>query len=159
MTTRRKRTEKSRYKHESTGDYCTCQAYVAEILCKRFAEFKNVGSLAYKFWNHKPWNWTFKKQLWLASSMIQKYGEEAVVRAVTSPEFGTMFSLKNKRAEPIIKKYSAIIKKEKESKQELKVKEKPVIRKSSYGRKVGINKLRGLDGGSNGKNQSEQEED
>ena len=41
----RKRTEKSKYRHESTGDYCTCAAYVAEIMCKRNAENKNVGSL------------------------------------------------------------------------------------------------------------------
>ena len=29
---KRKRTHKSKYKHETTGDHCTCAAYIAEII-------------------------------------------------------------------------------------------------------------------------------
>ena len=53
MIEKRKRTDKSKYKHESTGDHCTCAAYVAEIMCRKNAENKNEGSLPYKFWNKK----------------------------------------------------------------------------------------------------------
>ena len=84
---RRKRTDKSKYKHESTGDYCTCAAYVAEIMCKRNAENKNQGSLPYKFWNKKPWDWTFRKQLCAANNMIKRVSEEALVKAIHSDEF------------------------------------------------------------------------
>ena len=59
---KRKRTAKSKYTHQPTGDYCTCAAYIAEVICIRNAEFKNEGSLPDKFWNKKPWNWTFKRQ-------------------------------------------------------------------------------------------------
>ena len=45
------------------------------------------GSLPFKFWNKKPWDWTFKKQLFLANKLIKKYSEIIVVRAVNSEEF------------------------------------------------------------------------
>lgn len=142
---KRKRTEKSKYKHQSTGDHCTCAAYVAEIMCMKYAEYKNVGSLPFKFWSVKPWDWTFKKQLIAANKIINEYGEEAVVRAINSKEWGKIFSLKNKRAIPIIKKYNNIIKKEKEQEaQKLDVKEDAETRKKSFGKKSNLNKLRGL---------------
>ena len=56
-----------------------------------------------------------------------------------------IFSLKNKRAIPIIKKYNNIIKKEKEQEaQKLDVKEDAETRKKSFGKKSNLNKLRGL---------------
>ena len=92
---KRRRTEKSKYKHESTGDHCTCAAYVAEIMCKRNAESKNEGSLPYKFWSKKPWNWTFKRQLFAANKLLKKYSEEALVKAVGSSEFRGIFFTKS----------------------------------------------------------------
>ena len=91
---KRKRTTKSKYKHESTGDYCTCAAYVAEIMCKRNAERKNQGSLPHKFWNKKPWDWTFKKQMFAANKILkeQKITEQALVKAIHSDEFKSIFS-------------------------------------------------------------------
>lgn len=144
--TKRKRTEKSKYKHQSTGDYCTCASYLAELMCLRLAEHKNEGKLGYKFWNKKPWDWTFKQQLFTANALIKKYGEAAVVRAVNSPYLSKVFSLKNKRVIPEIIKQSKILEENKESKQELEIKEKPTIRKKTYGKKSKLNKLRGLDG-------------
>ena len=107
---KRARTEKSKYKHKSTGDYCTCAAYVAEMLCANNAQHQNKGSLPYKFWNIKPWDWTFKKQVILARKFIKKYSEEALVKAVSSPEFSRTFSLNSPRAEAIVRKYHEIIK-------------------------------------------------
>jgi len=144
--TKRKRTEKSKYKHQSTGDYCTCASYLAELMCLRLAEHKNEGKLGHKFWNKKPWDWTFKQQLFAANSLIKKYGEVAVVKAVNSPFLSKVFSLKNKRVVPEIKKQLKIIEDNKDTKQELDVKEEPTVRKKSYGKKSKLNKLRGLDG-------------
>jgi hypothetical protein len=145
--TKRKRTEKSKYKHTSTGDYCTCAAYLAEMMCLRLAEHKNEGNLTHKFWNKKPWDWTFKQQLFTANSLIKKYGELAVVKAVNSPFLSKVFSLKNKRVVPEIKRQLKIIEEQANKKQELDVKEKPTARKKSYGKKTGLNKLRGLKDG------------
>ena len=147
VMTKRKRTEKSKYKHTSTGDYCTCAAYLAEMMCLRLAEHKNEGTLTHKFWNKKPWDWTFKQQLFTANSLIKKYGELAVVKAVNSPFLSKVFSLKNKRVVPEIKRQLKIIEEQANKKQELDVKEKPTARKKSYGKKTGLNKLRGLKDG------------
>lgn len=145
--TKRKRTEKSKYKHTSTGDYCTCAAYLAEMMCLRLAEHKNEGNLTHKFWNKKPWDWTFKQQLFTANSLIKKYGELAVVKAVNSPFLSKVFSLKNKRVVPEIKRQLKIIEEQANKNQELDVKEKPTPRKKSYGKKTGLSKLRGLKDG------------
>jgi len=144
--TKRKRTEKSKYKHKSTGDHCTCASYLAEMMCLRLAEHKNEGNLTYKFWNKKPWDWTFKQQLFTANSLIKKYGELAVVKAINSPALSKVFSLKNQRVVPEIKKQLKIIEEQSNNTQELDVKDKPESRKKSYGKKSGLNKLRGLNG-------------
>ncbi len=150
--TKRKRTDKSKYKHQTTGDHCTCAAYLAEMMCLRLAEYKNEGNLTYKFWNKKPWDWTFKQQMFTANNLIKKYGEKAVVRAAINQT--SIFSLKNKRLISEINKQIKLIEQE-ETKptQELDVKKEPKTRKKSYGKKSGLNKLRGLD---NGKEESEE---
>ncbi len=144
--TKRKRTEKSKYKHQSTGDYCTCASYLAELMCLRLAEHKNEGKLGYKFWNKKPWDWTFKQQLFTANTLIKKYGELAVVKAINSPYLSKVFSLKNKRVVPEINRQLKLIKDNEDKKQELDVKEEAKTRKKTYGKKSKLNKLRGLDG-------------
>ena len=92
---KRKRTEKSKYKHQSTGEYCTCAAYVAEMMCMRNAENKNQGSLPYKFWSKKPWDWTFKRQMIAANRILKdhKISEQALVKAILSDDFKGIFSL------------------------------------------------------------------
>lgn len=145
---KRKRTEKSKYKHESTGDYCTCAAYIAEIMCKRNAENKNVGSLPYKFWNKKPWNWTFKKQLFAARKILKDYSEEAVVKAIHSDDFKGIFSLNHPKVIGIIRKCELLLEGERSKpKQEIKVKKNAKTRKKSYGGKNFLNKLRNIENG------------
>lgn len=142
--TKRERSDKSKYKHQSTGDYCTCAAYIAEMMCLRLAQKKGVSGLGYKFWNKKPWDWTFKKQLFAANKLIKEYGEKAVVKAVSVKE--SVFSLNNKSIITEIKKQHKEINTEKPKEQELEIKKDPVQRKKTYGKKSGLNKLRGLDG-------------
>jgi hypothetical protein len=152
---KRKRTEKSRYKHESTGDHCTCAAYVAEIMCKRNAENKNQGSLPYKFWNRKPWNWTFKRQLYVANKLIKEFGERPVVRAINAPEFKKIFSLNHPSAKKIIKRYKLIVEQEEQREtQEVSFKEQATRRTKSYGKKNALQRLREIE---NGKKESHEE--
>tara|TARA_R110000751_G_scaffold39631_1_gene93908 strand:- start:884 stop:1339 length:456 start_codon:yes stop_codon:yes gene_type:complete len=150
--TKRKRTEKSKYKHQTTGDHCTCASYLAEMMCLRLAEYKNEGNLTYKFWNKKPWDWTFKQQMFTANSLIKTHGEKAVVRAVLQQK--SVFSLKNKRLISEIYKQAKLIEQEENKpSQELDVKKEAKTRKKSHGKKSGLNKLRGLD---NGKKESQE---
>lgn len=142
---KRKRTDKSKYKHISTGDYCTCAAYIAELMCMRKAEKENKGSLPFKFWNKKPWDWTFKRQLFLANQLIKKYSEAVVVKAIHTDECKKIFSLNNPRVVPIIEKYQQLAEKEQDKNQELIINEEATVRRKTYGKKTGINKLRSLD--------------
>lgn len=145
---KRQRSEKSKYKHASTGDHCTCAQYVAAIMCQRNAENKNEGSLPYKFWNKKPWDWTYKKQLWKANSILKDYSEEALVKAIESPEFKGIFSLNHPKVIGIIKKYEIEVEAQKSKpKQKIEVKKNATTRKKSYGGKNILNKLRKLENG------------
>ncbi len=146
---KRKRTDKSRYQHESTGDHCTCAAYVAEIMCQRKAECKNQGSLPFKFWNTEPWKHTFRYQVTLANGLLndKRFSEQALVKAVHSEEFrrANIFSLKHPKAVEIIKKYQWIASQEADSHQDLKVKKNASSRKKTFGKRSQIDKLRSID--------------
>lgn len=145
---KRERSEKSKYKHESTGDYCTCAQYVAAIMCQRNAENKNVGSLPYKFWNKKPWDWTYKKQLWKANKLLKDYSEQALVKAINSDEFRGIFSLNHPKVVGIIRKYELLLNEEQSKpKQQIEAKENPTTRKKNYGKKSLLNKLRKIENG------------
>jgi hypothetical protein len=152
MLEKRKRTEKSRYKHQTTGGYCTCAAYVAEAMCIRNAENKNEGSLPYKFWNKKPWDWTFKRQLIAANKILKDCPEEVLVKAIGSPQFKKIFSLNSPRAKSIINRHKIQQKLDKKSKknnadQNLNIKKEATTRKKSYGKKSKLDKLRSIERG------------
>lgn len=153
MSEKRKRTPKSKYKHESTGDHCTCSQYVAAIMCQRNAENKNEGSLPYKFWSKKPWDWTYKKQLWAANKLLKIYSEEALVKAIHSDEFKGIFSLNHPKVNCIIRKYELLLKAQNEKpQQKIDVQHNPTHRKKSYGKKSILNKLRDIEDGKENKN-------
>lgn len=149
---KRQRTSKSKYKHESTGDHCTCAQYVAAIMCQKNAESKNQGSLPYKFWNQKPWDWTYKKQLYKANQLLKDFSEEALVKAVHSAEFKNIFSLNHPCAVNVIKKYELIIKEEverlRQNPTKIEVNANPKTRSGGFSKKNNIlNKLRKIQNG------------
>ncbi len=145
---KRNRTEKSKYKHESTGDYCTCSAYVAEIMCRKNAENKNQGSLPYKFWSKKPWDWTFKRQMFAANKILKQFSEEALVKAINSSEFKGIFSLNHPKVIGLIKKYQLLLdQRNSKPKQEIKAKPNAKKRKKSYGKGNILDKLRKIENG------------
>jgi hypothetical protein len=148
MLKKRDRTEKSKYKHQSTGDYCTCAAYVAEIMCIRNAENKNEGSLPYKFWNKKPWNWTFKRQLLVANTLLKQYPEEVLVRSINAPEFKKIFSLNNAKVKSILNKYNVEYEQSKKKEvKEIDIKENPTTRQKTYGKRSIFDKIRSIKSG------------
>lgn len=146
----KKRSSKSKYKHVTTGDYCTCSAYIAEIMCLKNAEFKGISGLPYKFWNIKPWDWTFKRQMMLANKLIKEFGEAPIVKAIHGPEFKKIFSLNNASVKNILKKYKSIV--DLQAPTNIVETEKPienkeiVFRSATFGKKTSLMKLRELDG-------------
>ena len=142
-----KPTDKSRYKSPSTGEYCTCAQYIAEIVCSRVAEKENVGSQAHKFWNTPKWRKMYQYQVVLANRLLKKYPDAAVVKAVHSPECRRMYSLRFPPLETIIQKYQKIIKQQDQNSATIIGRDsEPSSRSRSYGKKTALQKLRELDG-------------
>jgi hypothetical protein len=71
----KRRTELSKYKSPSTGDFCTPAQYVAEIICQRQAKHEKAGTLPYKFWNKGKWKSIYIRQIGLANKLIKEFGE------------------------------------------------------------------------------------
>ena len=105
----KERNEKSKYKSPSTGEYCTCAQYLAEIMCTRMAQKKNEGTQAYKFWNTDKWKKTYQQQVILANRFAKKYDPRAMVKAINSPELKRVYSLRYPKIEQVFAKYQRII--------------------------------------------------
>ena len=119
-------------------------------MCQRNAENKNEGSLPYKFWNKKPWDWTYKKQLFAANKVLKDPAitEEAMVKAIHSNEFKKIFSLNHPEAIGIIRKYQLLLdEQDSKPKQDIKVNRNAKSRKKSYGNKNILDKLRKIENG------------
>ena len=71
------RSNASKFKSPSTGEYCTTAQYIAEILIQRKAERENKGSLSYKFWN-KTQKKSYTIQIQAVSKLINEFGERKV---------------------------------------------------------------------------------
>lgn len=89
----KQRTEISKYKSPSTGDFCTSAQYVAEIICQKQATHEKVGTLPYKFWNLPKWKKIYIRQVSLANKLIKEYGEEPVIKFVKSKNGSKTISL------------------------------------------------------------------
>lgn len=88
----KKRTESSKYRSPSTGDYCTGAQYLAEIICQRCADRDKVGTLPYKFWNLPKWNKLYVRQVGLANKLVKKYGDD-FISFIKSKKGGKILSL------------------------------------------------------------------
>jgi|TARA_R110002051_G_scaffold268832_2_gene328888 hypothetical protein len=141
-----KRTDRSKYKSPSTGDYCTTAQYIAELMCQRMAENSNEGSLAYKFWNTEKWKGTFTQQVVLANRLLKNYDERAVIRALRSKRGSKIYSLRFPALSDLIESEQSGLEKELSRQKTIDVTShnSKVIPKP-FGKRSGINKLRDLD--------------
>jgi hypothetical protein len=100
----RKRTELSKYKSPSTGDFCTSAQYVAEIICQRQAKHEKAGTLPYKFWNKEKWKKIYIRQIGLANNLIKEFGEDAMMKFLNSKEGIKTISLGARNVKNSLKK-------------------------------------------------------
>lgn len=142
----RNRSEKSRYKSPSTGEYCTAAQYIAELMCQRMAEKENAGSLAYKFWNTDKWKAAYKHQLVLANRLVKKHDERAIIKALKSGRGRNIFSLRFPKLEQMIKQAEKEIKRSDEKDDIIKHKENTThLKRKQFGKESELSKLRKLD--------------
>ena len=132
-----KRTDLSRYKSPSTGDYCTGAQYIAEMMCQRMAENSNEGSLAYKFWNTGKWKKTYQLQIIAANRLVDEYDERAIIAALKSKRGQKIYSLRFPSLKEMIEEQVEILKKPASS---------SATPRKPFGQKSNLQKLRELDG-------------
>ena len=143
----RQRSEASRFKSPSTGEYCTVAQYIAEILIQRKAEADNKGSLTYKFWN-KTQRKNYTRQVQAVSTLIGKCGEPAVFDYIINTN-RRVYSASPKWVKEAVEQHRLVL--DRRPKQENKVTE--VSRdniesqpRKTFGKKTLFSKLRSTDG-------------
>jgi hypothetical protein len=158
----KEQSDKYKFKHIHTGEYCTFEAYVAELVVLRRAERLGMEKPSYKFWTKgDPNHWLWLKQLNAARALSKKYSEEAVLSFINSKDFNKFLLLGvqkgkgrgweiNQAIIPLVEKHQKIIEDNIEKQKNapiIEVKENPEVRKAVHGSKKNIlNKLRSLDG-------------
>jgi hypothetical protein len=143
----KKRSNTSKYQSPSTGEFCTCAQYIAEIMCTRMAQKDNQGTQAYKFWNTDKWKKVYQYQVVLANRLIKKYSEKSVSQAINSNELRRAYSLRHPKVDDVVRRYDIAVKSDElKIKRDLDVKEDPKTRRGTYGKTTKLNKLRSLDG-------------
>ncbi len=140
------RTEKSKYRSPSTGDYCTAAQYITEILITRQAQ-KQRKKLPHKFWNENPWKKKFRQQIFWVNGLLKAYSAEAIVAALNSKEGKYIYSTAFPKLDELIEKEQVKIDRLKQDAKEVEItrteKTKPM---KKFGNKTKLSKLRELDG-------------
>jgi len=81
-----------KYKSLSTGQPCNGAQYAAELVCIRKRQKENCGSLEFKFWN-KSQKDEYQTQIRVASNLISKYSDRALIRYLNSPSGSNIYAL------------------------------------------------------------------
>lgn len=79
------------YKSQS-GNECTCQQYLAELMCMRQAK-KNGERLSLGFWNTDRWRKTYKLQIIKANALLRVFSEKALVASLHTKKGEAIWSL------------------------------------------------------------------
>lgn len=146
-----------KYKSLSTGQPCNGAQYAAELVCIRKRQKENCGSLEFKFWN-KSQKAEYQTQIRVASNLISKYSESALIRYLNSPSGNNIYALgflhKSKKFVLALKFVEKGVKQfhnklEEESKREKKIIQAPDSEykpKKPRGGKSLFSKIRKIDG-------------
>ena len=82
------------YKHQTTGEYCTAEAFIAEYLILRWTEEFKMEKPSYKFWTkgdkyHRP----FMKNMKAAQALLKKYDHATILAAIRSKHFEKIYHI------------------------------------------------------------------
>lgn len=145
----KQRTDISKYKSPSTGDFCTTAQYVAEIVCQKQATHEKIGTLPYKFWNLPKWKKIYIRQISLANKLIKEYGEEPVIKFIKSKAGSKTISLGARNVRKDIEKIKIALDNAPEHVTIEVIKIEPLEFKSrkSFGNKTLIQRLKEIENG------------
>lgn len=140
------RTESSKFRSPSTGDYCTSAQYLAEIICQRCADKDKVGTLPYKFWNLPKWKKLYVRQVGLANKLIKAHGDD-FIRFIKSKSGSKIISLGMKNIESQYKNFLTRNPVAKIGSEILTVESKTYSSRQSFNKNTLASKLRGIENG------------
>ena len=121
-----KQTEKSKYPSRySPAKFVTVAQYIIELICEKKAATQKVD-LPIKFWNLPEWQLFFKSQLRKCHSLLKKYHEKAIIRALKDKETSRIYSLHAPWLMPVIERYQKIVTREIANIQEASI--QPVVK-------------------------------
>ena len=103
MTSRR--SDKSKYPSRySPKGWVSSYQYITELICEKKAQ-QESKELPIKFWEIKEWRSLYRYQITLATSLVKKYGEEAVIAALRDRRCYRTYSLRAPFLTPIIEEH------------------------------------------------------
>lgn len=140
------------YKSQS-GKECTCQQYLAELMCSRQAA-RNGEKIYPGFWNSERWRKTYKLQIIKANALLRVFSDRAIVAALNTKRGEVIWSLYWKdfaeliiieedriaRAEEKIENAKDIVLTEEDIEYQTKIE-----KTKQYSKKTKLDKLRELD--------------
>jgi hypothetical protein len=86
--------ETHKYKHQSTGEYCTFAAYIAEYLILRRESAFRRPTPPYKFWSKgEKLHPQFMRQLRATNKLLKEFDEQTILGAIKSKYFEKIFFL------------------------------------------------------------------
>ena len=143
----KQRTDVSKYKSPSTGEYCTEPQYVAEVLCQRQAKKEKVGTLAYKFWNSGKWKNIYIRQISSANKLIKEFGDGVLIKFINSKEGRDIFSLGMRTIKEKISKFKNNISQDNISEASIVVRTNSYEPRKPFGEKTLFQKIKEIDNG------------
>jgi len=103
----KQRSDKSKYPSRySPNGWVSGQQYITELICEKKASY-DKKELPIKFWDLKEWNSFYRYQITLASSLVKKYGEEAVIAALKDNRCYKTYSLRSPVLKSVIEEHHA----------------------------------------------------
>lgn len=86
--------EEYSYKHIHTGEYCTFEAYLSELLILRWTEAFKMDKPSYKFWTvGDKYHDMFMRNMKAAKSLKKKFEEKIIIEAVKSKYFDKIYHI------------------------------------------------------------------
>jgi len=85
----KKRTEGSAYCSPTTGEFCTAQQYIAELVCLRAFKRYDIGP-SYKFWNKEEAN-RYKGTIMAVGLICREYGAPALLNYLNGPGWNIFY--------------------------------------------------------------------
>lgn len=95
----------SRY---SNGKNVSAAQYITEMICENRAKI-NKEDIGFRFWTNKKWMKFYRDQIASANKLLEKYHEQAIIKAIKNVKAERIYSLRAPHLIPIIEEEQKIL--------------------------------------------------